>query len=236
VNVALIPARGGSKRIPRKNIKEFLGKPIIAYSIEAAITSGCFEKVLVSTDDDEIAKIARDYGAEVPFKRPAELSDDYATSIEVVLHAINWLAEHDIAPENLCLLYATAPLVRAKHLRESLALLEATPEKQFCFSVTEYHYPIQRALHISAQGEIEMFQPEHLLTRSQDLKRAYHDAGQFYWGRTSAFLAGSVVFSSCSLPYILAPHQVQDIDTLEDWHRAELLVKLSQEQSITNKA
>jgi pseudaminic acid cytidylyltransferase len=227
MNIAIIPARGGSKRIPRKNIKLFNGKPIIAYSIEAAINSGCFERVIVSTDDKDIAEVAKKYGAEVPFIRPKNIADDHATTLAVVTHALNWLKEHGQNPTYTCLMYATAPFIQPEILRESLNLL-SHHDKKFCFSVTEYPFPIQRALKISASGDISMFNEEHLNTRSQDLEPAYHDAGQFYWGLTESFLDGSVVFSSCSVPYVLPSYQVQDIDTEDDWIKAELLCQLIQ--------
>jgi pseudaminic acid cytidylyltransferase len=232
MNIAFIPARGGSKRIPRKNIKLFKGKPIIGYTIEAALRSGCFEQVVVSTDDDEIAAVAESFGAIVPFRRPAQFANDHATTIQVVIHGINWMLNNGLAPQKMCLMYATAPFITGALLQESLALLDVHPDKQYCFAVTEFAAPIQRGFSISTDGYIEMFQPEHLTTRSQDLIKAYHDAGQFYWGKTAAFLNNLPVFSAHSVPYVLPQHLVQDIDTLDDWQRAEWLFALQQIEKI----
>jgi pseudaminic acid cytidylyltransferase len=232
MNVAFIPARGGSKRIPRKNIKLFKGKPIIGYTIEAALQSGCFEQVIVSTDDDEIAAVAESFGAIVPFRRPAEFANDHATTMQVVIHGIDWMLRNGLAPKKMCLMYATAPFITPVLLQESLALLDANPNKHYCFAVTEFAAPIQRGFSISPAGDIEMFQPEHLTTRSQDLIKAYHDAGQFYWGKTDAFLKNLPVFSAHSVPYLLPQHLVQDIDTLDDWQRAEWLFAMQQKEKI----
>ncbi|WP_313650351.1 pseudaminic acid cytidylyltransferase [Pseudomonas soli] len=227
MKVAIIPARGGSKRIPRKNIKMFCGKPIIAYSIEAALSSGCFDKVIVSTDDDAIADVARALGAIVPFVRPKLLSDDYAGTGPVVRHAIQWLIAEGEEPSLVCCIYATAPFVSAADLRRGLESLLAD-SVDYAFSVTSYGFPIQRAVRLNADNRIEMFQPEHLNTRSQDLEEAFHDAGQFYWGRTSAWIDSKPLFGPQSSPVMLPRHRVQDIDTLEDWVRAEWLFKAMQ--------
>lgn len=229
MKLAIIPARGGSKRIPRKNIKPFCGKPMIAWSIEAALQSGCFDRVVVSTDDAEIAEVARQHGAEVPFLRPAELSDDHAGTLPVIRHAVEWFIERGESVEQTCCLYATAPFVRAEDLRRGLALLQAE-DCDYAFSVTSYAFPIQRAIRINAAGRVEMFSPEHFNTRSQDLEEAYHDAGQFYWGRAEAWQQGRVIFGPRSLPLLLPRHRVQDIDTVEDWVRAEWLFKAMQAQ------
>ncbi|MDB5764021.1 MAG: pseudaminic acid cytidylyltransferase [Herminiimonas sp.] len=222
MNLCVIPARGGSKRIPRKNIRLFAGKPIIAYSIHAALQSGLFDKVIVSTDDEEIADIARQAGAEVPFIRPKQLADDFTGTNAVVKHAINWFMDQGESVTCACCLYATAPFVEAYYLREGYEKL-CTSSKSFAFSVTSFPFPIQRALRMNAEGVVEPIYPEHIFTRSQDLKEAYHDAGQFYWGRAEAFLNDVVTFSPASLPVILPRYLVQDIDTLEDWRRAELM-------------
>lgn len=222
MNVAIIPARGGSKRIPHKNIKEFCGKPMIAWSIEAALSSGCFRRVVISTDDAEIAEVSRQFGAEVPFMRPARLSDDYTGTMAVIRHAVEWLGEHGHAPENVCCLYATAPFVRTSDLQSGLAILR-TKACNFAFSVTSYPFPVQRAIRINREGRVEMFHPEQFNTRSQDLEEAFHDAGQFYWGKADAWLAEKVIFGPDSVPVFLPRHRVQDIDTLEDWQRAELM-------------
>ena len=225
MRLAVIPARGGSKRIPRKNIKDFSGKPIIAWSIEAALKSDCFDHVIVSTDDEEIADVARVWGASVPFLRPAELSNDYAGTTPVIKHAIEWFIEQGDKPDLTCCIYATAPFVTSEDLMKGLELIQNT-DSSYVFSVTSYPFPIQRAIKIIENNCIEMFQPEYFNTRSQDLVEAYHDAGQFYWGRSSAWLDEKQIFSSSSMPVVLPRKQVQDIDTYEDWDRAELLFKL----------
>lgn len=223
MKLAVIPARGGSKRIPRKNIREFCGRPMIAWAIEAARESGCFERIIVSTDDAEIAQISCQWGAEVPFVRPAALSDDYTGTIPVVAHALNWHMQHAAEkPEGVCCVYATAPFVRPEDLRQGLdALLRHGVD--YAFSVTSFPFPIQRAVRIKANGRVEMFHPEHCNTRSQDLEEAYHDAGQFYWGRAEAWIDGRPIFNSEAIPVHLPRHRVQDIDTVEDWKRAELM-------------
>jgi N-acylneuraminate cytidylyltransferase len=228
MRLAVIPARGGSKRIPRKNIKEFCGKPMIAWSIEAAIRSGCFDQVVVSTDDAEIADVARQYGASVPFMRPAELSDDYTGTLPVIRHAIEWFNGQGQTVEQVCCLYATAPFVCVEDIQRGLQILEETGS-DYAFSVTSYAFPIQRAIRLTEQGRVEMFSPEHFNTRSQDLEEAYHDAGQFYWGRASAWLQGKMIFSPDSAPVLLPRHRVQDIDTPDDWLRAEWMCKAMQQ-------
>ncbi|QSX36120.1 pseudaminic acid cytidylyltransferase [Shewanella sedimentimangrovi] len=223
--MAMIPARGGSKRIPGKNIKLFNGKPIIAYSIEAAIACGCFERIIVSTDDSDIAREAISCGAEVPFIRPASLADDYATTFDVIKHTLHWLDERGECPEFLCTLYATAPFLEADSIQKAFQLLQQDSAKQYCFAVAEYPSPIQRAFRISAAGEIEMFSPEYFLSRSQDLERAYFGAGQFYWGRSRAFMEDVPLYSTASIPYLLPNYKVQDIDTPDDWLRAEAMYR-----------
>lgn len=225
MNIAVIPARGGSKRIPRKNIKDFGGRPMIAWSIEVARQSECFDRILVSTDDAEIAKVAEQYGAEVPFMRPAALADDHTGTIPVIAHAIEWLQEHGETPEAVCCLYATAPFVTEDALQQGYRELNEYTDADYAFSVTSYPFPIQRALRMTSNGRVEMFQPEHFNTRSQDLEEAWHDAGQFYWGRTGAWLAGRALFGQRSIPIPLPRHRVQDIDTPEDWERAEWLFR-----------
>lgn len=229
MRLAIIPARGGSKRIPRKNIKPFCGKPMIAWSIEAALQSACFDRVIVSTDDIEIADVARQHGAEVPFMRPAELSDDHTGTIPVIRHAIEWCGQQEQSVEQACCLYATAPFVTAEDLRRGLEVLQDN-SCDYAFSVTSYAFPIQRAIRINGNGRVEMFSPEHFNTRSQDLEEAFHDAGQFYWGRAEAWLQGKQIFGQGSHPVLLPRHRVQDIDTSEDWDRAEWLFKAMQAQ------
>jgi N-acylneuraminate cytidylyltransferase len=223
MNIAVIPARGGSTRIPRKNIRPFGGKPMIAWSIDAALASGCFDRILVSTDDNEIAEVGRRCGAEVPFMRPAELADDHTPTIPVIAHMVRWLVERGEAPVAVCCLYATAPFMQADDLRRGLALLEET-RCDYAFTVTPYPAPIQRALSITPAKRVQMFWPEHFNTRSQDLEPAYHDAAQFYWGWTQAWLAGKPIFSAKTAPLVLPSWRVQDIDTPEDWARAERML------------
>lgn len=220
MRVAVIPARGGSKRIPRKNIKDFCGKPMIAWSIEAARESGCFDHIIVSTDDQEIAETARQWGAEVPFMRPAELSDDYTGTIPVIRHAVQWLQEHVGPVDYVCCIYATAPFVSAQDLQKGWQLINES-DHDYAFPVTSYAFPIQRAIRITADGRVTMFNPEHFMTRSQDLEEAWHDAGQFYWGTAAAWLAEKPVFAEGSVPIKMPRHRVQDIDTHEDWIQAE---------------
>jgi N-acylneuraminate cytidylyltransferase len=234
MNLAIIPARGGSKRIPRKNIKPFCGKPIIAWSIEAALASGCFDEVIVSTDDAEIAEVALQYGATVPFIRPTELSDDYTGTIPVVRHAIGWFNSLGKTVDKASCLYATAPFIGAEDIRRGLEIL-AGNECDYAFSVTSYPFPIQRAVRITDQERVEMFYPEHFNTRSQDLEAAFHDAGQFYWGHAEAWLQGRMIFGPSSMPVIVPRHRVQDIDTPEDWVRAEWLFKAMQAQQGTDQ-
>ena len=221
--VAIIPARGGSKRIDRKNLKPFRGEPIIVHSIRTALRSGLFERVVVSTDDQEIAEVARAHGADVPFMRPAELADDHATTTAVIVHALQALQAQGYRAELACCIYATAPLLQVGYLREGLLLLQACTDKSFAFSVCGFGFPVQRALGLTDSGGLAPLYPQFRETRSQDLPPAFQDAGQFYWGRSDAWLAGEVLFSERSLPVILPRHLVQDIDTEEDWRRAEFL-------------
>ncbi|MFH4663125.1 pseudaminic acid cytidylyltransferase, partial [Vibrio alginolyticus] len=206
----------------RKNIKAFHGKPMIAYSIEAAIASGCFDKVIVSTDDTEIAVVAEAHGAYVPFLRPADISDDYATTMDVMAHAIHWCQDEGWDIDAVCCLYATAPFVLPKDLQQGYALLQGEGV-QFAFSATSFPFPIQRAIKLDSDGSVSMFAPENEQVRSQDLEEAYHDAGQFYWGKTRAFLEKYSIFSPHSKAVLLPRNRVQDIDTPEDWELAESL-------------
>jgi pseudaminic acid cytidylyltransferase len=230
MKLAVIPARGGSKRIPRKNIKDFCGKPIIAWSIEAALQSGCFDELIVSTDDPEIADVARQWGAQVPFVRPVALSDDHTGTTPVVQHAIEWFAQHGRSPQKVCCIYATAPFVSAADIKRGEDIL--TQENcAYAFSVTSYPFPIQRAVRITPQGNVEMFNPQYFNTRSQDLEEAWHDAGQFYWGQAKAWAEGKMFFTPDSIPVRLPRHRVQDIDTAEDWLRAEWMFKALQSEA-----
>lgn len=224
MRLAVIPARGGSKRIPRKNIRPFCGKPMIVRSIETAQASGCFDRIVVSTDDEEIASVARGAGAEVPFMRPDELANDHAGTTAVIAHATEWFRQNDETPDGVCCLYATAPFVRTEDLKRGLAIL-VEEGCSYVFPATSFPSPIQRALRLRPDGRVEMFNPSEFNTRSQDLEEAYHDAGQFYWGTVQAWLEGRQIFSSDSVPLILPRYLVHDIDTPEDWQRAELMFK-----------
>lgn len=223
MRVAVIPARGGSKRIPRKNIKSFYGKPMIAWSIQAALDCECFDSVLVSTDDEEIADVAREWGASVPFLRPPELSDDHATTGAVIRHAVEWSERNMQTPVELaCCIYATAPFLRPEFLRQGEAIM-LEGNCSFAFAVTSFEYPIQRAVRILPDGHVTMFQPETFHVRSQDLEEAYHDAGQFYWGTGKSWKQEQVIFASHSRPVIIPRYLVQDVDTMDDWVRAEAM-------------
>jgi len=225
MKLCVIPARGGSKRIPRKNIREFGGKPMIAWSINAAKDSECFDRIIVSTDDEEIADVSQHWGADVPFLRPLELADDFAGTTSVVSHAVQWYLDHGQEFEAVCCLYATAPFIEPSDIKSGLDLLAQTSSDRFVFTVTNYASPIQRALRLDpASGETHMWQPDNLSKRSQDLEPAFHDAGQFYWGRAQAWLDGKNIFEG-SKPLILPRWRVQDIDTKDDWINAELMLR-----------
>jgi N-acylneuraminate cytidylyltransferase len=220
VRLAVIPARGGSRRLPRKNIRPFCGKPVIAWSIEAARASGCFESIIVSTDDSEIADVARRSGAEVPFMRPRELADDQTGTAAVVRHAIGWHSGSGKKPDPVCCIYATAPFLTGEDLRRGLDVLQSEGAR-FCFPVARYGSPIQRALRLTSVNRVEMREPQYVDARSQDLEPAYHDAGQFYWGTAAAWLSGDPLFTNGSAAIVLPGSRVQDIDTAEDWEIAE---------------
>ncbi len=224
MKLAIIPARGGSKRIPRKNIRFFNGKPMIFWSIKAAMDSKCFDRIIVSTDDEEIAKLAKSTGVDVQFLRPDHLSDDHTATIPVINHAINWQSEHGAMPDHVCCIYATAPFVDRADIIKGLELV--TGKFDFAFSVARYAYPIQRSFKLDDENGLEMFFKENYKTRSQDLTEAYHDAGQFYWGKASAWLQNRLIFGQNSAPIILPRYRVQDIDTEEDWLQAELMAEV----------
>ena len=226
MRIAVIPARGGSKRIPRKNIKLFCGKPIIAWSIEAAKSSGLFERIIVSTDDAEISEVSRQWGAEVPFIRPEALSNDYAGTTPVIAHATQWALDQRLDVNAVCCIYATAPLVQADDLKRGIETLESG-NWDYAFSVTDFAAPIFRAFRQTADGGIEMFFPEHFATRSQDLSVALHDAGQFYWGRPEAWINNKQIFAKSSVPVFIPRAMSQDIDTPEDWDFAEKLFRIA---------
>jgi len=222
MNVAVIPARGGSKRIPKKNIRHFCGKPIIAWPIAIAKKSGLFEHILVSTDDKEIAEVASHYGAEVPFERPDLLSDDYVGTTQVVSHSARWMIANDWKVEAICCIYATSPLLDPIDLSEAYNLLK-TDKWDFVFGATEYVYPFQRSFKLQEDGSLKMFFPEYYHSRSQDLDLGYHDAGQFYWSSTDVWLENRMGFTERSTIVKIPPYRVVDIDTEEDWLRAELI-------------
>jgi pseudaminic acid cytidylyltransferase len=226
--LCIIPARGGSKRIKKKNIRAFSGKPIIAYAIENALGAELFDRVIVSTDDPEIAATARRYGAEVPFLRPAEISDDFTGTTEVIKHALGQLLSDDKPINFVCCLYATTPLLQVRYLKQGLAMLEAQPAAGYCFSVSQFSYPVQRALLLDSDGYVKPMFPEQYRGRSQDKVTGYHDAGQFYWGTKDSFLRQRP-FVPDSLAVQIPELYVQDIDTVEDWRVAELKYQLLQQ-------
>jgi len=222
--VAIIPARGGSKRIPDKNIRPFLGKPIISYSIECALSSGLFQRVIVSTDSERIAAIAREHGAEVPFLRSAENSSDHATLATGLIEILQGLDAAGQSYDSFCCLLATAPLVRAKMLLEAHDLL-VSGKYDSIVSVHKHDHPILRSLRYSEAGYLEMIWKEHLRTRSQDLEASWHDAGQFYWVTTRAFLDQETIYTKRAGGYPLGHMEAHDIDTLEDWSLVEKLYR-----------
>lgn len=222
--IAIIPARGGSKRIPRKNIRSFAGRPMLAHAIQAAKESGIFERILVSSDDNEIRQIAADYGAESPFPRPAELSNDHTATAPVIKHAVIACEEMGWTIDWACCIYPAAPFIRTQDLVAGLDLLRRS-SADFCYPVTEFPSPIQRALRRYPDGRLSFFQPEHEMTRTQDLEPAYHDAGQFYWGSRRAWIENPRMHSS-GVGLRIPQWRVIDIDTPEDWARAELFHKV----------
>ncbi|HIU55779.1 MAG TPA: pseudaminic acid cytidylyltransferase [Candidatus Gallibacteroides avistercoris] len=223
-NIAIIPARGGSKRIPRKNIKPFMGKPIIAYSIEAALHSGLFDEVMVSTDDEEIAAIARQYGASVPFYRSAEMSNDYATTADVIEEVLDIYKENGQIFDNVCCLYATAPFVTSHRLKDAFEMM-INKEYNSVYPIVLFSYPVQRGLNLE-DGKIGMVWPEHLNTRSQDLPPIYHDAGQFYVSTAQSFYSVRSFLTNNTGGLILSELEVQDLDTEIDWKLAEMKYQL----------
>lgn len=222
MNIAVIPARGGSKRIKGKNVRPFAGKPLIAYSIAAAKAAGVFDEIIVSTDSAEIAQVAKACGASMIIERPESLADDYTGTTPVVRHAIESYRSTTAEPEFVCCIYATAPFLHADFLMEGLSRLQQADTMHYAFSVTTFDFPIQRAIKLSGHGVVPV-DASLIGMRSQDLEECYHDAGQFYWGRTNAWLGHQPMFAPHSLPVVLPRHLVQDIDTEEDWTRAELM-------------
>lgn len=228
--VAIIPARAGSKRIPKKNIKIFFNKPLIAYSIEVALDSKLFDKVIVSTDNEEIAKIAKEYGAEVPFLRPKELSGDVIGTTDVTRHAVNFLKSNGFEYDFICTIYATAPLLQKEFLTQGYEQLKNSDALN-SFSATSMPFPIQRTFKLDKDDRCQMFTPEHYSSRSQDLEIAYQDAAQFYWSKSNQD-SNKIMFSKDSIAILLPRHLVQDIDTPEDWQRAEFMYQLIQNMKI----
>lgn len=220
MNIAIIPARAGSKRIPNKNIRLFADKPIIGYSIEVAIASNLFDRVIVTTDDKEIADISRGFGAEVPFERPPELADDFVGTGPIVKHAVDWLVLNGVTPDFVCCIYATAPFITVENLRNGWDILRKS-DKDFAFSVTTFPHPVQRSLRVRETGELEIVNKDDYAKRSQDLEERYHDAAQFYWSKGVSF--GRKPIHGNTLPVILPRWLVQDIDVEEDWKMAELM-------------
>lgn len=223
MNIAIIPARAGSKRIPRKNIKEFCGKPMIAYAITAAKEAGLFEHIVVSTDDEEIAQIARLWGGETPFVRPAELANDYTATVPVIAHGIEACYTLGWSFDQVCCIYPSVPFIQIDDLRNTLASMTGSAA-DYCFPVTEYPAAIQRALKLLSNGKMQPFYPEFEVVRTQDLEPAYYDAGQFYWGKVETWLRNQNIHSS-GLGYMIPNWRVVDIDTPEDWKRAELIYR-----------
>lgn len=223
-NLCIIPARGGSKRIPRKNIKDFLGKPIIAYSIEAALSSGLFSEVMVSTDDEEIAEVAKKYGANVPFLRDATQSDDFTPLREVFCNVIDQYGQNEREFDFFCSILATAPMVTAEHLRASYSKL--SDENRSVISITEYDFPIQRFLHIE-NGTLKVGSKDNYSKRSQDLELTYHDAGQFYWANCDEYIDKKSFFELNPFGYELANKLFYDIDTVSDWERVEAIYRFT---------
>ena len=232
--LAVIPARGGSKRIPRKNIRLFLGVPLIARTIAVLQNSGVFARIVVSTDDEDVAAIATAAGAEVPFRRPADLATDTATTLPVIAHAVGALEALGWRGSFVCCAYPAAVLSRPEDYQAAMKLMAAPSPADYVFTATSFPAPIQRAFRRNADGGTEMFWPEHRDTRSQDLEPAFHDAGQFYLGRRDAWVNGRPIFSAASRMLELPRYRVQDIDTEEDWLRAELLFRILQEDGRTN--
>jgi len=220
-NIAIIPARGGSKRIPRKNIKEFLGKPIIAYSIEAAIKTKIFDEVMVSTDDLEISEISKKYGATIPFIRSAKNSSDYATTADVLLEVLEQYKNKGREFEYLCCIYPTAPFIAIEKLIKSYEIM-IEKNVDGIIPVVPFGYPIQRAFRISFDNKLEYMWPENINKRSQDLEQCYHDAGQFYWSKIRSFIKHKYLLTDNTMPYILTEFEAHDIDNIDDWEYAEM--------------
>ncbi len=232
MNIAIIPARGGSKRIPRKNIKDFCGQPIIKYSLDAAQKSELFDKIIVSTDDAEIAEVARKCGAEIPFIRPDNLSDDFATTSDVILHALECLSESSECYEFVCAIYPTAPFINPSFIIKGYNVLKSRKAANV-FAATNSAFPVHRMFKINENERCEMLFAEHWKTRSQDLEEVYHDAGQFYWSRIRDY-GREPMFGNASIPLVLPRYLVEDIDTEADWTRAEIMYKTLRQARLIN--
>ena len=228
MRVCIIPARGGSKRIPRKNIKDFLGRPIISYPIETAIRSGLFDEVIVSTDDEEIANVAMEHGAKIPFLRPKELADDFTGTVPVIAHAIKELEKNYDEVEIACCVYPTSVFLSVEALLNGFLALNSSPLNEYSFSAVSFEAPIFRSFRILDGGGVEMFFPENFSKRSQDLPEAYRDGAQFYFGRRDAFCSQLPIFGENSIAVKLDRKLAVDIDTPEDWETAELIYKALQ--------
>lgn len=229
MRIAIIPARGGSKRIPRKNILPFAGQPMIHWPIAAARASGLFDHVIVSTDDDEIAQVAEAAGASAPFRRPADLADDFAPARGVINHAIRAAEDlHGATATEVCCIYATAALIEAQDLIRARTLFRERGDTRFVFAAASFAHPAQRAMSETDTGGVQMLFPEHARTRSQDLAETFHDAGMFYWGQRDAFLAEHPMFGPHSRPCLIPRTRAQDIDTPEDWTFAEALMAMKE--------
>lgn len=222
MKIAVIPARGGSKRIPRKNIKCFHGKPMIAWSIIAALESNLFDQVIVSTDDEEISSISNEYGASTPFIRPKDISDDFSTTADVMSHAVKWMYESDYSLDSVCCIYPAAPFVQITDLKDSWKIFKSS-SCEYVFTATAFQSSIFRGFKVTENNSVEMIYPELFESRSQDLPVVYHDAAQFYWGKPLAWLEGKRIFAKHSQAFLLPNYRVQDIDTEDDWRRAELI-------------
>jgi len=225
MRIAIIPARAGSKRIPNKNIKEFLGKPIIAYSIQAALESNLFDKIVVSTDSEQIKAISQKYGADVPFLRSEKNSDDFATTVDVIIEVINQFEVKGIKVDEACCIYATAPFVRPEELTTAYSLMREV-EYDVVFPVLPYSFPIQRAVKLDSEKKIQMFFPDNRQTRSQDLEKSYHDSGQFYWFKVKSVIEKKSLWTDNTGVIILDEMHAHDIDTMKDWIIAEFKYRL----------
>jgi len=226
--LAIIPARGGSKRIPKKNIKDFCGKPMISWPLDILKESSLVDEIIVSTDSEEVASVVKTLGAKVPFTRPTELADDFTGTAAVIKHAIEWYLANIGSVDYVLTVYPTAVFLSNKDVEDAFNILQST-DGEIVFSGTEYPFPIQRAVYLDDQQRVTMFQPEHYSSRSQDLVKAYHDAGQFYFSKLSAVLNDVSAFSKASRMLVLPRHRVVDIDTMEDFKLAERLFKISKD-------